>query len=529
MFSPTPKSILARATHSSYASPFLYQIDDTHVDDAILTFSRRAHSVQHPEQARFHNAEGWTPLHLFARLNLREEQTEKHARERRAFESLFATCRRLFGSSFCTVIDAPSLNRHGCTPLMVACDRGNIYTAKLLVSFGANVRSVSRTGWTPCKIAALHGYEQVLRYLVDAERVRCPDEDGDVFIDDTRKRRISRMHYVRDLRDMRDMRDMRDLRDLRDMRAMRQMSEGRKGRTREYARYVRCARCARGGRYGTGREWRQQATTPLMLACINGHTEAARVLLEAGADPNAVCENGETVLMHALSTRRRRAEILSLLLRAGADPNAVSGNTKTLTPMLKTCWEGDLVSLRVLVEEGGAQTGWHPSTYSSPSLVAAGSSNPGSLQAMVYLLREELRRAHVFCGPLVAARSGLMTRSHNVFGMTLLYAATLSGDHEKVAWLLAHGSLPSIFDVNPCTGKSPVAVARERALKTADFRVLLVIGYAYLKFVADVSATGPRCYFDRSFHQDAEDVVLASAKKSSDGGDYRLRRSISFS
>jgi ankyrin repeat protein len=59
--------------------------------------------------------------------------------------------------------------------------------------------------------------------------------------------------------------------------------------------------------------------TALMWAADKGHTEIARLLLDAGADPNIKEKNDLTALMFAAS--RGNAEIVRLLLKAGANPN----------------------------------------------------------------------------------------------------------------------------------------------------------------------------------------------------------------
>jgi uncharacterized protein len=67
---------------------------------------------------------------------------------------------------------------------------------------------------------------------------------------------------------------------------------------------------------------------PLPLACFYGHLEAARVLLERGADPNTLARNEhiQTNALHAASAsenkdEQTRYELCRLLLERGADPN----------------------------------------------------------------------------------------------------------------------------------------------------------------------------------------------------------------
>jgi len=63
----------------------------------------------------------------------------------------------------------------------------------------------------------------------------------------------------------------------------------------------------------------QSADSALLYACTNGEANRAGSLLESGADPNAVDDDGWTPLMLAAMNGNR--EIVDMLLQHGADPN----------------------------------------------------------------------------------------------------------------------------------------------------------------------------------------------------------------
>jgi ankyrin repeat protein len=70
---------------------------------------------------------------------------------------------------------------------------------------------------------------------------------------------------------------------------------------------------------------------PLGLACFFGHVDAARLLLERGADVNALStnENVQTAAIHAAAAaagdETTRYELVKLALEHGADPNLPQG------------------------------------------------------------------------------------------------------------------------------------------------------------------------------------------------------------
>jgi len=73
---------------------------------------------------------------------------------------------------------------------------------------------------------------------------------------------------------------------------------------------------------------------PLGLACFFGHVDAARLLLERGADVNALARNEhiQTAAIHAAaasgdtgSDEATRYELVELVLEYGADPNLQQG------------------------------------------------------------------------------------------------------------------------------------------------------------------------------------------------------------
>jgi ankyrin repeat protein len=99
---------------------------------------------------------------------------------------------------------------------------------------------------------------------------------------------------------------------------------------------------------------------PLPLACFFGHVEAARVLLERGADPNTLARNEhiQTNALHAAAAGENkppevRYELCKLLLAHGADPNIRQGGAD-FRAVDAAGQNGDEALERLLLSHGAA-------------------------------------------------------------------------------------------------------------------------------------------------------------------------------
>jgi ankyrin repeat protein len=111
--------------------------------------------------------------------------------------------------------------------------------------------------------------------------------------------------------------------------------------------------CNRGGTFEYGGYTRKNVT-PLMLAAEAGHVEVVRALLKAGAkvdladDSNEPRKSGRTALAYACL--RKRAAVARLLLDAGANPNHRLSYKHTVFDEL--CEEGPLQMIRLFLDSG---------------------------------------------------------------------------------------------------------------------------------------------------------------------------------
>jgi uncharacterized protein len=89
---------------------------------------------------------------------------------------------------------------------------------------------------------------------------------------------------------------------------------------------------------------------PLHLSAHFGHNDAARMLLNKGAQVNACSTNASrNMALHAAAAGRAQA-IAKLLIDAGADVNARQGGG--FTPLHSAAQSGDIEFARLLVEAG---------------------------------------------------------------------------------------------------------------------------------------------------------------------------------
>ena len=148
--------------------------------------------------------------------------------------------------------------------------------------------------------------------------------------------------------------------------------------------------------------WDKERDTALLQACSEGTTEDIRLLLERGADANAVNADGQTALMLA-AQHQIRGEAIKLLLAANADLEATDPRGQTA---IMIGIRNPHASVMEAMLDGGARFERRGPQYHETPLMNAARDNPN--HEVVKLLLD----------------AGASMKSTNKFGMNALMHAT---------------------------------------------------------------------------------------------------------
>ena len=89
--------------------------------------------------------------------------------------------------------------------------------------------------------------------------------------------------------------------------------------------------------------------TALVLVCEKGNTDAINVLLDAGADHNISDELGETWIHHVIDGTCKK-ETIQIMIEHGADVNAMNKHDETA--LMRACTKGHIGTINILLSVG---------------------------------------------------------------------------------------------------------------------------------------------------------------------------------
>ncbi|KAJ6660550.1 hypothetical protein lerEdw1_017547 [Lerista edwardsae] len=187
------------------------------------------------------------------------------------------------------------------TPLSLACSGGRQEVVELLLARGANKEHRNVSDYTPLSLAASGGYVNIIKILLNAGA-------------EINSRQVPFLHLC--------------------FIVVSQVCQ------------KACLPTVRGDDIETGSKL---GISPLMLAAMNGHTAAVKLLLDMGSDINAQIETNRNTAL-TLACFQGRTEVVSLLLdrKANVEHRAKTG----LTPLMEAASGGYAEVGRVLLDKG---------------------------------------------------------------------------------------------------------------------------------------------------------------------------------
>lgn len=183
-----------------------------------------------------------------------------------------------------------------------------------------------------------------------------------------------------------------------------------------------------------------RVTAPLTHAASRGYTDITRKLLAAGANVNRATPDGLPALMCA--ARGGHSEVALLLLDAGADVDAVAGRDGR-TALMFASSAGHTATAAILLDAGAA--------------VDFRGSLPGSAATCLALAAQH---GHAATVALLLQRGAFADRRHGAEGKTALLIAAQEGHPDAVGHLLEAGAAVSQTDVSGNTALM-LAAARD--------------------------------------------------------------------
>lgn len=246
----------------------------------------------------------------------------------------------------------------GATALHWAVYRDNLDMVNALLAAGADINSVNRLGASPLYIAAKSGNGELIGRLVDAGA----DPNLALQMNETPVMTASRSGAVTGVRKLVTAGADVNVREssryqtalmwaaaqghVEVVRAL--VEAGAELEARSKVRpMLMYTDATNGGAFDQGVMENLGGYTPLLFAARKGHTEVARVLLNAGAKIDGAAGNGTSPLV--VATHSGHTKLALELLKKGADANSMgAGYTALHAAILR----GDLDSVEALLEHG---------------------------------------------------------------------------------------------------------------------------------------------------------------------------------
>lgn len=222
-----------------------------------------------------------------------------------------------------------------------------------------------------------------------------------------------------------------------------------------------------------------EGTTALVLAIINVHFDLAAMLIEKGADPNIADETGMAALyaavdMHTLAPmlvrpapklvdRLAPIDIVKQLLARGANPNARLGEPilgrhhgagdtslgEGATPLMRAAKSNDLASMRLLIEYGADAAATQKDMTNALMMAAAGGGRNIAFDIKPFQVTDDTEQQAIE----LLLDGGADVNAFNANGMTAVHFAAQRGADAVITLLAERGA---VLDIKNKQGRTPV-------------------------------------------------------------------------
>ena len=233
----------------------------------------------------------------------------------------------------------------GLTPLVFAARQGDIESARILLAAGADVNQVTPDGWNPLLTAAHNRYYRLASFLLDkgADPNLANKSGWTPLYLATDNRNVEGGEYPTRIPDMDQLEFIRKLLD-KGANVNARAIDDTETRT-----------------HFTGTWLPEDGATPFLRAAQSGDITLMKLLLQYGAGPNIATSNNTTPLMVAAGigwvdgithewSKEETIEAVNLLLELGADVNAVNDDRRTA--VMGAAFKGATGVVQILVDHG---------------------------------------------------------------------------------------------------------------------------------------------------------------------------------